>query len=145
MLELLYQGILTSILTSDTATTVALLEEHKSVFLDPIEGVNLHAQVLYCAMKHTNLEVIRYLLNLLIPSDVAFFKFCGHTPISMAVEEGRNELLPFLIARTDKNFALHMAVKLNLKKTINFLLGKCVFKQKLLSFLGIRNVALMPD
>jgi hypothetical protein len=125
-------------LFSDTASALALLQDHQADFLDPIQGVYLHAQVLYYAIKNTNSEIIRYLLNLPVLSDIVFFKFCGHTPISLAVEEDRNELIPLLLTKTDKNFALHMAVKLNLFKTKNLLLKKCVFKQKLLRFLGLQ-------
>ncbi len=138
MVELLYQSILASILSADTAVALSLLQDHRAAFLDPIEGVCLHAQVLYCAIKNTNREVIQYLLNLSTLSDIVFFKFCGHTPISLAVEEGRYELIPILLAKTDKNFALHMAVKLRLFKTKNLLLKTCFFKKKLLQFLGLQ-------
>lgn len=138
MLDLLYQGVLTSLLSSDTASALALLQDHRAAFLDPIEGVCLHAQVLYCAIKSANREVIKYLLDLPILSDIVFFKFCGHTPISLAVEGGQEELVALLLPKTDKNFALHMAVKLNLLKTKSLLLRKCVFSAKLLRFLGLQ-------
>jgi len=138
MLDLLYQGLLTSISSSDTATALALLQEHRAEFLDPIEGICLHARALYYAIKSANREVIQYLLNLPVLSDIVFFKFCGHTPISLAVEEGREDLVPLLLAKTDKNFALHMAVKLKLFKTKRLLLKKCFFKEKLLRFLGLQ-------
>ncbi len=137
MYELIYQGVLTSILASDTNTALHLLQDHQANFFDPVDGVILHAEVLYCAMKNANKEIISYLLNLPILSDIAFFKFCGQTPISLAVEEDRSDLIPLLLSKTDKNFALHMAVQLNLPKTIQLLLSQCVFKQKLLKFLGL--------
>lgn len=138
MLEsLMCQGVLTSLLVSDPATALSLLHDYQADFLDPVEGVCLHAQVLYCAMKNANKEVMQYLLNLPILSDIAFFKFCGQTPISLAIEEGHEEWMPLLLAKTDKNFALHMAVQLKSNKTVQLLLGKCFFKQKLLKFLGL--------
>lgn len=136
MIDLLAQSILASILTADNTATLVLLQDHQTMFVDPIEGVALHAKILYYAIKNANQDIIRYLLNLPVLSDIPFFRFCGHTPISLAVEEGHAELLPLLLAKTDKNFALHMAVKLNLPKTKSFLLSKCVFKEKLLQFLG---------
>lgn len=142
MIEVLSQGIISAIVSADTVTAIALLKEHQSWFTDPIQGIWLHSQALYYAIKHSNkhsnIEVLKALLSLPVTSDVPFFKFCGYTPISLAIEEGHNEILPLLLIKTDKNFALHMAVKLNLTKTKDYLLSKCVFKDKLLKFLGIR-------
>lgn len=137
MKEQLSEKILASIQAAEIPTILALLEENHSVFLNPIDGVILHAKALYYAIKSSKQEVIRFLLNLPVSSDVAFFKYCGHTPLSLAIEEGSYELLPLLLAKTDKNFALHMAVKLNLARTKNFLLSRCNFKKKLLQFLGV--------
>lgn len=129
--------ILASIVTADTPTALTLLQAYKAKFLEPIEGALMHAEMLYCAIKYTNQEVVKFLLELPVISDIAFFKFCGHTPVSYAVEENHPVLIPLLLAKTDKSFALHMAVKLNLFKTKALLLKKCVFKEKLLRFLGL--------
>jgi len=138
MLDVILQGVFASILSADTASALALLREHQANLLDPVEGVGLYSQILYCAIKHTNLEVMKYLLNLPVISDIPFYQFCGHTPLSLAVEEGHTALIPMLLAKTDKNFALHMAVKLNLIKTKTLLLSKYVFKEKLMRYLDLR-------
>jgi hypothetical protein len=137
MLETVFRGILTSISAADTPSALTLLQTHKTMFLEPIEGTLMHAELLYSAIKYNNQDVVRFLLALPIVSDITFFKFCGYTPLSYAIEENYVALLPLLLAKTDKNFALHMAVKLNLSKTKAFLLSKCVFKEKLLGFLGL--------
>ncbi len=139
MLELMPREIIASITAADTPAALSLLHAYKTTFLDPIEGALLHAEILYCAIKCTNQEVVKFLMELPVISDIAFFKFCGHTPLSYAIEENHPSLLPLLLLKTDKNFALHMAVKLNLLKTRAFLLSKCVFKEKLLRFLGLQR------
>lgn len=139
MSELLYQSLVTSLLASDTGAALDLLRENQSLFLDPIEGVLLHARVLYCAIKQANQEVIRFLLGLPVLSDIVFFKFCGHTPLSFAIENNNTVVLPLLLQKIDKNFALHMAIKVNLPKTRDFLLSHCLFKAKLLQFLGLNR------
>lgn len=139
MLEVISQEILNSIVAADTPVALALLQTHKAMFLEPIEGALMHAELLYSAIKHNNLEVVRSLLTLPVISDITFFKFCGHTPLSYAIEENHPALWSLLLAKTDKNFALHMAVKLKLAKTKAFLLNKCVFKEKLLGFLGLSS------
>lgn len=140
MLEMISQDILNSISAADTPVALTLLQRHKAVFLEPIEGALMHAEFLYSAIKHNNLEVVKFLLGLPTLSDITFFKFCGHTPLSYAIEENHPSLWSLLLAKTDKNFALHMAVKLNLVKTKAFLLNKCVFKEKLLRFLEFNGV-----
>jgi len=137
MIDLLLQGVAACITSADTTGALALLQEHQLTFSDPIEGVSFHAQALYYAIKNANTEVLGYLLSIPVLSDISFFKFCGHTPLSLAVEEGKTELVPLLLAKTNKDFALHMAVKLDLVKTKDFLLKKCVFKEKLLKFLSL--------
>lgn len=134
----LCQGIEAAILAADTAKALELVQNHQSIFLDPIGGAFLHAQIAYCAIKNANREILQSLLKLPVLSDIQFFKYCGHTPLSLAIEEGREDLLPLLLAKTDKNFALHMAVKLKSSKTIQVLMKKCVFAERLLHFLGLR-------
>lgn len=139
MMDALSQEILNSILAADTEVSLALLEEGRSLFLDPVKGISFHAEALYCAIKKANHKVVQSLFELPTRSDIAFFKLCGNTPIGVAVEENRNELLPLLLTKTDKSFALHMAVKLNFKKTKKILLNKCSFKKKFLDFLNLKN------
>ena len=137
MLETVYREILCSIAAGDTPAALALLQANKASFLEPIEGVLKHAELLYCAIKYNNQAVVRFLLDLPVISDISFFRFCGHTPLSYAIEDNHEALLPILLAKTDKNFALHMSVKLNLFKTKTYLLKKSVFKEKLLHFLEL--------
>ena len=137
MIDLLYQSIVTSLIASDTSSALTLLQDNQNLFLDPIEGASLHAQALYSAIKSTNVAVLKALLKVPVLSDIAFYKFCGHSPLSFAIEEGKTELVPILLSTTDKNFALHLAVKLNLEKTKDFLLKSCIFSQRLLKFLGL--------
>jgi Ankyrin repeats (3 copies) len=139
MNELVYQSIIASLLASDTQGALNLLQDNRSLFFDPIEGILLHARVLYCAIAQANQEVIRFLVSLPILSDIVFFKFCGHTPLSFAIEENNKVVLPLLLQKMDKNFALHMAIKLNFNKTRDFLLKHCHFKVKLLRFLGLNR------
>ncbi|HXH55638.1 MAG TPA: ankyrin repeat domain-containing protein [Gammaproteobacteria bacterium] len=137
MLETVYREILCSIAAADTPAALALLHTHKASFLEPIEGTLKHAEFLYCAIQYNNQAVVRFLLDLPVISDISFFKFCGHTPLSYAIEQNHDALLPILLTKTDKNFALHMAVKLNLLKTKTFLLNQCTFKPKLLHLLEL--------
>lgn len=136
---LIHQGILTAILStnSDITQTLALLKEGQYIFSDPLCGMALHAEVVYSAIKQGKKEILKHLLNLPIISDINFFKFCGHTPLSLAIEEGKQDLIPLLLAKTDKNFALHMAVKLKQEKIKKLLLSNSVFKPKFLKFLGL--------
>lgn len=139
MIELLHQGILSSILATngDITETLALLRDGKFIFNDPIEGMAFHAEFVYLSIKQGKEEVLKFLLSLPVLSDIDFFKFCGHTPISLAMEEGKQDFIPLLLAKTDKSFALHMAVKLKQEKIIKLLLSRCTFKTKLLQFLGL--------
>ncbi|MBP9727605.1 MAG: hypothetical protein KBD83_09135 [Gammaproteobacteria bacterium] len=137
MLETVSREILRSIAAADTPAALSLLRTHKASFLELIEGALRHAELLYCAIKYDNQAVTRFLLELPVISDISFFRFCGHTPLSYAIEENHDALLPLLLAKTDKNFALHMAVKLNFLKTKTLLLKQCTFKAKLLHFLEL--------
>ncbi len=137
MIELLRQGLLSGLQAADTPTALALLQEHRALFLDPIEGAILHAKTVYYAIKQGNKAVLQFLLNLPVVSDVSFFQFCGQTPLSMAIENNQYELISPLLSKTDKDFALHMAVTLHMEKTKSFLLNKCHFRARLLNFLGI--------
>jgi hypothetical protein len=137
LLEVLSQNIISAIISADTTTALALLKEHQGWFTDPVEGIVLHSKALYYAIKNSKFEILQYLLQMPVSSDVPFFKFCGYTPISFAIEEGHPEVLPLLLTKTDKSFALHMAVNSNLAKSKAYLLSKCVFKEKLLKYLGL--------
>lgn len=135
-IELLAREIVTAILSADTARALSLINECQGAFSDP-GGVYLHAEALYGAIKKANMAVIQALFSVPVHSDVAFFKFCGTTPLSAAIEGGHEILLPLLLSKTDQSFALHMAVKLKLQKSLAFLRKNGCFKQKFLVFLGL--------
>ena len=137
MIETVSREILRFIVAADTAAALSLLQTHKGSFLEPIEGALKHAELLYFAIKYENQAVLKFLLALPVISDITFFRFCGHTPLSYAIEENHDALFSLLLAKTDKNFALHMAVKLNFFKTKSVLLKHCTFKAKLLHFLEL--------
>jgi hypothetical protein len=139
MIELLIPGVLSVLTANNTPAVLQLLQEGQVAFNHPIEGAALHAEMLYSCIKNANQEVLKSLLNLKVLSDIVFFKFCGHTPISLALENGNIDLLPLLLTKTDKNFALHMAVKLKQEKTLKYLLTTCIFKERLLKFLGLHK------
>lgn len=133
------QEILKSILHADPATTLSLLEEAKALFLEPVKGIPFHAKAMYYSIKQANKDVLNWLTQLPVQSDISFFKLCGNTPIGVAIEDGHQELLGILVTRTDKNFALHMAVKLKFSKTIQVLLAECSFKDRFLNFLKLKS------
>jgi len=135
----LRQEILKSILHADSSTTLSLLKEAKGLFLEPVKGTPFHAKAMYYSIKKANKEVLNWLTHLPVKSDISFFKLCGNTPIGVAIEDGHQELLGMLITRTDKNFALHMAVKLKFSKTIQVLLAECSFKDRFLNFLQLKS------
>lgn len=145
MFRLLYQTIISAILAADTTTALSLLQDNHNLLLDPLEGPLIHAEMLYYAIKKANIQVIRYLLSLCVGSDVPFYNFCGHTPLSLVMEQdlqGIKELkdmVPEIIAKTDKNFALCMAVQFHDTKITNLLLKTCVFKDRLLKYLGLKK------
>ncbi len=141
MFRILYQTIIGAILAADTTTALSLLQDNHDLLLDPLEGPLMHAEMLYYAIKKANIQVIRYLLSLCVGSDVPFYNFCGHTPLSLIMEQNLTELkdiVPEVIAKTDKNFALCMAVQLHDSKITDLLLKTCVFKDKLLKYLGLK-------
>ena len=135
-IELVGREIVNAILSADTARALSLIQDSQVAFSEP-GGVYLHAEALYGAIKKANMVVISALFAMPVYSDVAFFKFCGSTPLSAAIEGGHEALLPLLLSKTDKNFALHMAVKLKLHKSLVFLRKHCFFKQKFLVLLGL--------
>lgn len=138
MFKLLYQSIVAAILAADTSNALILLNDGHHALMDPLDGPVFHAEMLYYAIKKANVEVIQYLLNLSVGSDLSFFHYCGHTPLSLVLEEGLNDMVPAVISKTDKNFALHMAVNAKDNKLIDLLLSKCVFKERLLHYLGLK-------
>ncbi len=135
-IELVAREIVNAILSADTARALSLIQDSQVAFSDP-GGIYLHAEALYGAIKKANIAVISALFAMPVHSDVAFFKFCGTTPLSAAIEGGHEALLPLLLRKTDQSFALHMAVKLKLHKSRVFLRKNCFFKQKFLVFLGL--------
>lgn len=135
-IELVAREIVTAILSADTVRALSLINDCQAAFSDP-GGVYLHAEALYGAIKKANVAVISALFSMPVHSDVAFFKLCGTTPLSAAIEGGHEELLPLLLRKTDQSFALHMAVKLKLSKSLQFLRKHCCFSQKFLVFLGL--------
>jgi hypothetical protein len=139
MNELLYKSVLSSFLAvKNTTTALELLREGAFLFNGSIEGQSFYAEILYYAIKSGEVEVIQYLLNLKIFSDITFFKYCGHTPISLVIQEGKQHLVPLILAKTDKNFALHIAVMLGQERTKNLLLSNCAYTERFLAMLGLQ-------
>ena len=137
MVNLLFQDVLATIANPDAADMLQRLQLQGGLFLDSIQGITLHAEALYAAIKKANTQAVEYLLSLPVHSDVAFFKFCGNTPIGLAVEENHPELLKTLLQKSDKNFALLMAAKLGQMKVKELLLRQGNFKAKLLKLLAL--------
>ncbi len=139
MFKQILKGILAAILASDTANALSILQDSQSFLLDPLEGPLLHAEVLYYAIKKSNIDVIKYLLKLNVCSDLSFYHYCGHTPLSLAMEENIKEVVPDIIGKTDKNFALAMAVQQRDNKLVDLLLNKCQYKERFLRYLGLKS------
>lgn len=137
MIEILYQAFQTAIMAADTGAALSLLQEHKSELLLPIEGCVLHAKLLYCTLKHPDPKILDFLLKLPVFSDISFFQYCGHTPLSLALEEGHPELASLLATKIDKKFALQMATNLKMKKTTQFLLNHFTYTERFLKMLGL--------
>lgn len=138
MVDLVFQDILATIAHASPADTLQKLQVQGALFLDSLDGITLHAEALYAAIKKTNYKAVEYLLSLPVHSDIAFFKFCGNTPIGLAVEENRSELLDTLLKKSDKNFALLMAVKLGQAKVKELLMRDGNFKGKFLKLLSLK-------
>lgn len=143
MKKLFTQSVIAALLASDTSAAISLLEDNRATLQDPFAGANLMAEFLYYSIKKANSKVIQFLLKCGdgMGLDVPLFNFCGNTAIGLALEEGHRELLSCLLPRTDKHFALMMAVKLHHKSTIDFLLKNCAFKDKFLTFLGLKSMS----
>lgn len=142
MIKLFTQAVIAALMTADTNTALTLLQGNQAALLDPLAGSSLQAEFLYYAIKKANKDVIQFLLHLTRDSglDVPFFNFCGNTPIGLALEENLQEVVPSLLANTDKNFALMMAVKLHRSAVINLLLKSFAFKDKFLTLLGLKSL-----
>lgn len=137
MVDLLFQAALAAIANPDSVDALQKLQEQGSLFLDSVQGIGFHAEALYAAIKKANTQAVEYLLSLPVHSDIAFFKFCGNTPIGLAIEENHLELVTALLQKSDKNFALLMAVKLGQIKVKELLIRQGCFKAKLLKLLGL--------
>lgn len=140
IIELLSREILSAILAADTYKALALIQDYQVIFSDPVNGLCIHAEALHSAIKKANIAVMQALLALPLNSDLNFFKFCGTTPISAAVEGGHEKLLPLLLAKTDKHFALYIASKLKLRKSLSFLLQHGFFKEVFLKMLKCDSI-----
>lgn len=138
MIKICCDEIKRALLSSDTNSALKLLDDSQTMFLDPLEGPSIHAEILYYAIKKTNRDVIKFLLNLRVHCDLAFFNYCGQSPIALASEEGLNDLIPFILEKTDNEFALYTAVQLKNSVVQNLLLKSCRFKEKFLKFLNLR-------
>lgn len=128
-----------ALLAADTQAALKLLEDSHCMFLDPLEGPSILAEILYVAIKKSNREVIQFLLNLPAHCDIAFYNYCGQTPVACAFDEGLKDLLPLILEKTDKDFALFTAVQLKNNVLQNLLLKSCRYKEKLLRYLGLQN------
>lgn len=140
MIKMFTQGVIAALMAADTNTALALLQDQQATLLDPLAGAPIQAEFLYYAIKKTNTDVIKFLLHFCKGNgvDVAFFNFCGNTPIGLALDEGYKEAIPSLLLNVDKNFALMMAIKLNHTSLVELLLKTFPFKAKFLQFLGIK-------
>lgn len=139
MFDQLFQGFVAAILAADTATAISVLHDNHALFMDPLQGGLFHAKALYYAIKKANLEIIKQLLHLNVHSDVYFYNFCGESPISLVLSEGLKEVIPEILSKTDKSFALALAVKLHDNKAIDYLLSHCAFKDRFLNYLGLKQ------
>src|SRR5437868_4023321 len=104
----------------------------------PIVPQESQAELLYRAIKSDQLDIMKSLLEQTDSLDIEFYEYCGDTPISLALTEGKSDLLPFLMKKTDKNFALHTAVHCKQAFIIRYLLQNCAYKEKFLRFLGLK-------
>jgi hypothetical protein len=95
------------------------------------------AESLYRAIKSDRLDFVEALIPENVVSDIEFFQYCGETPVGLAIREGRERLLPILLAKADKYFALDAAVRLNQVPVIQYLRSKCPYPQRFLGFLGL--------
>lgn len=139
MIKYLYQGVVAALMASDTSAALTLLQDNQNILLDPLAGANLQAEILYCAIKQANAEVIRFLAKIGSSQiDVPFYSYCGATPLSLALQEGLNEIVPNLLPKADKYFSLSMAVKLQDRPLADLLLKTFTFKDKFLYFLGLK-------
>ena len=137
MIKALFDGLVAGLLQQDTEQVLQILEDNQGCLQEPLEGPSIHAKILYYALKQANQLVIHYLINLGIHSDLCFYHYCGDTPLGLAFALGLKELLPSLLLKTDKSFALLTAVKLKNKALTQYLLGHSRFSQRLLSYLGL--------
>jgi ankyrin repeat protein len=139
MIKLFYQGVIAALMVSDTSSAITLLQDNQAIFLDPLSGANLQAEILYCAIKQANAEVIRFLAKIGSSRlDIPFYTYCGATPLSLALQEGLNDVIPNLLPKADKYFSLSMAVKFQNGPLVELLLKTFTFKDKFLHFLGLR-------
>lgn len=140
MIKLFYQGVIAALMVADTSAALSLLQDNQTAFLAPLAGARLEAQILYCAIKKSNLEVIKRLLSLGPQGiDVPFYNYCGDIPLSLALKEGLNEVIPTLLSKTDKNFALQMAVTQKNSSLINLLRRSFPYKAQFLRYLGLQD------
>jgi hypothetical protein len=95
------------------------------------------AESLYRAIKTDRLDFIEALMPENVISDIEFFQYCGETPVGLAIREGKERLLPILLAKADKCLALDAAVRLNQISVIQYLRAKCPYSQRFLGFLGL--------
>ena len=135
VLKQLFEEMMAAIGDPNPQVALDSLRAKDALFLDPIEGAYLHAEALYAAIQKHNLAAVRYLLNLAVRSDIAFFKFCGNTPLGLVVEENYRDLVTLILQKTDRNFAFHMSVKLGQEKVKRLLLKSGTVKEKLVKLL----------
>ena len=136
VLKQLFEEMMAAISDPNPQVGVASLQAKDALFLDPIEGAYLHAEALYAAIQKHNLAAVKHLLNLTVRSDIAFFKFCGNTPLGLVIEENHRDLVSTMLQKTDRNFAFHMAVKLGQEKVKRLLLKSGTVKARLIKLLA---------
>ena len=136
VLKQLFEEMMAAIGDPNPEVALDSLKAKDALFLDPIEGAYLHAEALYAAIRRHNLAAVRHLLNLSVRSDIAFFKFCGNTPLGLVIEENYRDLVTLILHKTDRNFAFHMAVKLGQEKVKRLLLKNGAVKTRLIKLLA---------
>lgn len=94
-------------------------------------------ETLYRSIKMDNLDALKTLVNQDEVSDIHFFNYCGDTPIGLAVSEGKSRLLPLLLAKSNKCFALHAAVRLKQASVVKYLREHYPYQPRFLQFLGL--------
>lgn len=140
MKECWINTVFEAISRSDSQTALTLLKSHKEELeAGDEDGFTLRASLLHQAIQYSCYSLIAFTLNLASPPDIHFYRLYGNTPIAYALEKNDQKALNLLYAKSDKNFALHTAVRCHQKNLVEHLLSKCTFPERLLSYLALKK------